>query len=286
MNSDLERISSTGEYELWPCIHIGPEATLTDPGWQVANKITHAMCCAEESDPDLLGAAASVVTTNLIPLPEDGDSLPDDGFAEMMSDASDFVREAVGTGRVALFGANMDRVVVCVVAYLCTKRESAMRLDEALRTVKDRLPDYFMSQSYHAKLKRWATQKSNAKKNLEPGERSKGKKKGNTGARRERPPKNEPKKGESFFIECPHCAIMLEITNVRCGTFRCGVYKKNGRPLPPHSSQMVCEDAAKKGLIYGCGLPFKYNGIDPPVALSWEDAKSWGGKGAQKGGKG
>ena len=215
------------------------------------------------------------VTTNLIPLPANGGDIAAEAFVEMMSDSSEFLTEGTEAGKkIALFSdgeGDWDRAVVCVVAWLVR----SMSLEEALGTMKTQIPDYYMSSPYHSMLKRLA------KKPAPKNDKALPKKSQAT-----LPKKVEPKKGESFFIECPSCSLMLEITNVRCGTFRCGSYKKNGRPLPPHSSQMVCEDAVSKGLIYGCGMPFKYNGIDLPVALDWKDSKSWNAGGKGKGGKG
>ena len=282
MESDLERIRS-GVVELIPCLYIGGPAA-ADPAWQRANQITHAQYCYDTvengnmDENENMDGVAEGVTTNAIPLPADGEALQDDTFADMMSDASDFLSEGLNSsGKVVLLCPNeVDRAVVVTVHFLCTKHSPVMKLDEALRAVKEQLPDYFMSRAYHAKLKQ----------QLQKSDPARGEAKNQ---QKPKPRRKEPPKGESFFIECPTCGIMIEITNVRCGTFRCGVYKKNGRPLPPHSNQMVCEDAVKRGLIYGCGSPFKDDGVDPPVALSWEDAKSWnvgkGGKGS-KGGKG
>lgn len=59
-----------------------------------------------------------------------------------------------------------------------------------------------------------------------------------------------------IFLECPHCKIQIEISEINCGVFRCGIYKDNGQQVPPH---MPKEEAEKLGdTIYGCGQPFQY----------------------------
>ncbi len=59
------------------------------------------------------------------------------------------------------------------------------------------------------------------------------------------------------MFECPHCGIPIDVAEMNCKIFRCGIYKCNGEQIPPH----LCKDECMKleGLIWGCGKPFQYN---------------------------
>lgn len=59
-----------------------------------------------------------------------------------------------------------------------------------------------------------------------------------------------------FIIQCPHCGIHIEILELNCKIFRCGVFKKDFRQIDPHASKKMCDLYAESGLIYGCGKPF------------------------------
>jgi len=61
---------------------------------------------------------------------------------------------------------------------------------------------------------------------------------------------------ELFIIECPHCAQNIEIIELNCRIFRCGVLKKNYKQIDPHLSKDNCEQLKREDLIYGCGKPF------------------------------
>ena len=43
---------------------------------------------------------------------------------------------------------------------------------------------------------------------------------------------------------------------INCGIGRCGVYKQNGEPIPPHLEREKCLELVRERLIYGCGQPF------------------------------
>jgi hypothetical protein len=62
---------------------------------------------------------------------------------------------------------------------------------------------------------------------------------------------------EPFVIECPHCGQVCEILEINCSIFRCGIYKHNYQQIPPHLSKNICDEISQKGLIYGCGKPFR-----------------------------
>lgn len=67
----------------------------------------------------------------------------------------------------------------------------------------------------------------------------------------------------SFYqFRCPHCQAIIQVAynQVNCKIFRCGVYKKNNQPIPPHTSKKECDRLTNNNLINGCGKPFKFNG--------------------------
>ena len=72
-----------------------------------------------------------------------------------------------------------------------------------------------------------------------------------------------------MIITCPNCALPLYIESIQCGIFRCGVFRSNGEPIPPHAPQTECEYYVNNVLIYGCGSPFKYNGVDAPLICDY-----------------
>jgi len=56
-------------------------------------------------------------------------------------------------------------------------------------------------------------------------------------------------------MECPHCGIGIEIIEVNCAIFRCGVYKTTFQQLHPHLPKVECD--AVRDQIYGCSRPFR-----------------------------
>ena len=65
-----------------------------------------------------------------------------------------------------------------------------------------------------------------------------------------------------LFIKCPHCSIGIEVIEIKCGIFRCGINKITWKQIPPHSSKEKCDEFIDRGLIFGCGLPFHINTPD------------------------
>lgn len=64
-------------------------------------------------------------------------------------------------------------------------------------------------------------------------------------------------KDNGFVIFCcPHCDQMIEVKNVNCAIFRCGMFK-TGNQIPPHESKILCDRYVEEDLIYGCGKPFQ-----------------------------
>lgn len=60
-----------------------------------------------------------------------------------------------------------------------------------------------------------------------------------------------------MVVTCPHCHEYVIIEQINCGIFRHGVVKSTGKSIHPHASKQACNQYLKKGLIYGCGRPFK-----------------------------
>lgn len=58
-----------------------------------------------------------------------------------------------------------------------------------------------------------------------------------------------------MIINCPHCNISIIIEEMRCGIFRCGMYKDTFKQVDPHLSKVECDKLGDK--IYGCGKPFQ-----------------------------
>jgi len=61
------------------------------------------------------------------------------------------------------------------------------------------------------------------------------------------------------YVVCPHCNLLVQIfkDDVKCAIFRHGIYKKTNKQMNPHAKKEVCNKVAKKGLIIGCGKPFR-----------------------------
>lgn len=69
-----------------------------------------------------------------------------------------------------------------------------------------------------------------------------------------------------YFIQCPHCHMGIEVewNQVNCKIFRHGVLKATGQPMNPHTPKNECDRLAREGLIWGCGRPFRFDGLSPP----------------------
>jgi hypothetical protein len=59
------------------------------------------------------------------------------------------------------------------------------------------------------------------------------------------------------YFSCPHCGILIDVVEMNCKIFRCGIYKRDGKQIPPHLSEEECKQL--KESIWGCGKPFCYN---------------------------
>lgn len=62
-----------------------------------------------------------------------------------------------------------------------------------------------------------------------------------------------------IFFNCPHCGIEIEVAKneINCKIFRCGTFKCNGLPIPPHLDKATCDKLKETDVIYGCGMPMK-----------------------------
>ena len=59
-----------------------------------------------------------------------------------------------------------------------------------------------------------------------------------------------------IFVKCPHCNIMIEVIELNCKIFRCGIYKNGFQQIDPHMPKDACEELVKNDSIFDCGKPF------------------------------
>lgn len=59
-----------------------------------------------------------------------------------------------------------------------------------------------------------------------------------------------------LLIKCPNCGLMIEIIELNCRIFRCGILKDSFLQIPPHEKKEICDYLKINNLIYGCGKPF------------------------------
>ena len=78
---------------------------------------------------------------------------------------------------------------------------------------------------------------------------------------------NEPTTNTETFIICPHCFIMIEVVELNCKIFRCGIYKESGEQINPHLPKNECDRLVNTGEIYGCGKPFQIMNENPPYLV-------------------
>ena len=60
-----------------------------------------------------------------------------------------------------------------------------------------------------------------------------------------------------LIISCPHCNQSIEVIEINCRIFRCGIMKSNFTQIHPHLPKSECDRLFNEQLIYGCGKPFK-----------------------------
>ena len=61
------------------------------------------------------------------------------------------------------------------------------------------------------------------------------------------------------IISCPYpdCNISIEIIEINCAIFRCGICKTSGQQINPHLQKEECDKLKKEDKIWGCGRPFQ-----------------------------
>ena len=69
------------------------------------------------------------------------------------------------------------------------------------------------------------------------------------------------------FVTCPHCDTTVEVLELNCKIFRCGVFKESGEQINPHLPKNECENLVNTGAIYGCGKPFQITNDNPPYVV-------------------
>jgi hypothetical protein len=67
---------------------------------------------------------------------------------------------------------------------------------------------------------------------------------------------------EDKFVTCPHCDTYIEVLELNCQIFRCGILKSNLQQINPHLHKEECDRLANNNLIYGCGKPFRVDIIN------------------------
>ena len=62
-----------------------------------------------------------------------------------------------------------------------------------------------------------------------------------------------------IILTCPHCLQLCIVLKkeINCAIFRHGVYIKTMKQIDPHANKKICDELALKGLIHGCGKPFR-----------------------------
>lgn len=71
---------------------------------------------------------------------------------------------------------------------------------------------------------------------------------------------------ELYTIKCPHCGgcIQIQKTEINCGIFRHAAYVNTNLPINPHASKTDCEELVRTNKVFGCGKPFKFDGVHMP----------------------
>ena len=73
----------------------------------------------------------------------------------------------------------------------------------------------------------------------------------------------------SVTFSCPWCKMMIsvDLRQLNCKIFRCGIYKDSLRQINPHMPKDECDELVQSQRIYGCSRPFKYIAEDPPKVI-------------------
>lgn len=70
------------------------------------------------------------------------------------------------------------------------------------------------------------------------------------------------------IIYCPNCNIAIEVVELNCCIFRCGIMKDTFVQIPPHLNKEECLRLVENNLIFGCGSPFRIQKIDDTFVAS------------------
>lgn len=68
---------------------------------------------------------------------------------------------------------------------------------------------------------------------------------------------------KDIIVICPHCNELVVIEQLNCCIFRHGIFIHTGQQINPHESKTNCDDFFSRGVIYGCGKPFRIIKEDP-----------------------
>jgi hypothetical protein len=60
-----------------------------------------------------------------------------------------------------------------------------------------------------------------------------------------------------IYVICPTCKGTIQVNELNCCIFRHAVFRDTMEQIDPHASKELCDEYIQKGLIYGCGKPFK-----------------------------
>ena len=60
-----------------------------------------------------------------------------------------------------------------------------------------------------------------------------------------------------MFTLCPRCFCSLELVEINCGVFRCGIFKRSFESISPHATKGEILEWLSKDMIYGCGTPLE-----------------------------
>jgi|UniRef100_A0A6C0CZQ1 hypothetical protein len=64
---------------------------------------------------------------------------------------------------------------------------------------------------------------------------------------------------DPIILNCPYpdCTIAIEVIEINCAIFRCGICKDTGKQIEPHLQKEECDKLKHEDKIWGCGRPFK-----------------------------
>ena len=80
-------------------------------------------------------------------------------------------------------------------------------------------------------------------------------------------PALEPDQTDHIF-DCPHCAQPIQVpkNGVNCQIFRHGAFRHNPDiQIPPHAPREICEQLVADNMIFGCGKPFRFDGVTATI---------------------